>query len=133
MSIITDKMNEQNSLTRVWTTQTKSQLRNNIRSLSNKGKGDLLRSLKHNYSMSYGVISKISIKFIRHGVFFQKGVGRGYRSTNGIVHKVRPGEMRRRPEDWFNQTLDQRVPILADQVCKVQADAAVNSMNAKIK
>jgi len=107
-------------------------MRNNIRAMSTKGKGELLR-MTHQYFRQYGEINRISFRFPKHGVFFAKGVGRGYKSEKGIVRKVSPGPIRRQPKDWFNSTLDQRIPILAEKLANTMANAAVNATNVKIR
>lgn len=117
---------------RTWTSGTQAAMRNNIRAMSTKGKGDLLR-MTHEYFRAFGQINRVSFRFPKHGVFFAKGVGRGYKSENGVVRKVSPGPMMRHPKDWFNSTLDQRIPILADKLGSSMANAAVNATNAKIR
>lgn len=121
-----------NSEIRTWTSATQAAMRNNIRAMSTKGKGDLLR-MTHEYFREFGQINRVAFRFPKHGVFFAKGVGRGYKSTNGIVRKVSPGPIRRQPKDWFNSTLDQRIPILAEKLANTMANAAVNATNAKIR
>ena len=57
---------------------------------------------------TYGVIDRASIKFERHGVFVQKGVGRGYQMQEGFVHRVAKTPMSgkiRQPADWFNSVI----------------------------
>lgn len=101
-----------------------------------------------------GQVDGVGYQFERHGVFVQKGVGRGYIMVGGVVVRGRrPGNevkqyakaqnreansiilsglVRRRPADWFNQLLDQHVPELADKVAQMNADAAVNAMRMRI-
>lgn len=124
-----------NASIRSWTGSTQGALRANIGMLSNKGKGQLIR-LTHEYFRAFGEINRISFRFPKHGVFFAKGVGRGYRSKNGVVYKVaqsRTSGINRQPKDWFNSTLDQRIPLLGEMLADKMADAVVNAMNAKIK
>lgn len=133
--MITNNTEQLNATIRSWTSTTQGQLKANIRALSNKGKGELLR-LTHQYFREYGEINRISFRFPKHGVFFQKGVGRGYKSQNGVVHKVTPSRtqgMNRQPKDWFNATLDQRIPMLAEMLGESWANAAVNATNAQIR
>lgn len=124
-----------NAAIRSWTGATQNVLKSNISMMSNKGKGELLR-LTHEYFRAFGEINRISFRFPKHGVFFQKGVGRGYRSKNGNVYKVSPSRtigMNRQPKDWFNSTLDERVPLLGEMLADKMANAVVNAMNAQIK
>ena len=121
-----------NAEIKTWTIATQNAMRNNIRMMSTKGKGDLLR-MTHGYFWAYGQINRVAFRFPKHGVFFAKGVGRGYKSENGIVRKVKPGPIMRHPKDWFNSTLDQRIQILADKLMDTMANAVVNATNAKIR
>lgn len=121
-----------NAEIRSWASGTQSAMRNNIRSMSTKGKGELVR-MTHEYFRQFGQINRVAFRFPKHGVFFAKGVGEGYRSKNGVVYKVKPGPMMRHPKDWFNSTLDQRIPILAEKLANTMANAAVNATNAKIR
>lgn len=124
-----------NAEIRSWTTVTQNALKNNIRMMSTKGKGDLLR-MTHEYFRHYGQIDRISFRFPKHGVFFAKGVSRGYRSKNGKVYKVDPSRthgFNRQPKDWFNSTLEDKIPVLADRIGEIMANAAVNATNAKIR
>jgi len=138
-----------------WAQMEVSRLRGRIRSLSSKGKGDLVRQLKSKTAIdALGVLQRVSFSFPRHGVFFQKGVGRGYimqggkvvrgsnpsketkayaASKNRVAGKVlKQGSMNRQPQDWFNAVIDQNVPALADIVSKYMADATVNATHMKI-
>ena len=45
----------------------------------------LARSFRMNTSKTFGEIDRIGFSFSLHGVFLQKGVGRGYISKNGVV------------------------------------------------
>lgn len=126
-----------------WSKRFENELKAKIRSLSQKGKGDLLRSLRGRTYKRYGEIDRIGYGFERHGVFLQKGVGRGYVMRNGFVQrgiKVRvgrnlhdkrtdfravPGQINRKPKDWFNGPLANNVEKLADIVVEHYADQAI--------
>ena len=115
--------------------------------------------LKDNMSyrthQDYGQVDGVGYSFERHGVFVHKGVGRGYvmvgdtvvrgyhpktevkkyanrknRSANAVLF-IGPGI--RKPVEWFNPVLDKYVPELADNVAKMNADAAVNALRMRIK
>lgn len=83
-----------------------------------------------------GEIDVITYQFERHGVFVHKGVGRGYRAAGGgFVIRVAKGEQKapRIAVEWFNPVLDKNIPELADQLAKVNADAALNTARVMIK
>jgi hypothetical protein len=117
-----------------WAYKVRSTLKSNIQSSAGKGKGELSRSLKSNLRKDHGEIDSISYKFPRHGVFFQKGVGRGHIMQGGkVVRGVKSkkvvrfldGPVKRSPQDWFNRTLENELPKLADIVANHKANEAV--------
>lgn len=134
-----------------WSKRFGNELRGRIRSLNQKGKGDLLRSLRGNTYRRDGEIDRIGYGFERHGVFWQKGVGRGHVMQNGFVQrgqKVRlgrnihdkrtdfravSGQVNRQPRDWFNGPLGKGVEELADIVVMHYADRAVNATRMSIQ
>lgn len=149
--ISTEKYNE---LTRKWSESTRKLMLGNISTLTSKGKGDLLKSLRKREHLYYGEVRKITYRFDRHGVFFQKGVGRGYIVMNGKVVRGRKktkqeigstkqtegttkityssGKLQREPKDWFNETIDSKMEQLADIVHEYMGDKAM-LMASKMK
>lgn len=93
----------------------------------------LARSLTHRVYYSHGISEGAGFRIQRHGVFLHYGVGKGYQRQNGTVVKVGGGPMRRHPVDWFNPIIDANAPQLADDVAKVNADAAINFGHMQIK
>ena len=82
-----------------------------------------------------GVSELVSFSFERHGVFVHKGVGRGYNMTGGAVIRTTKAAMSapRNPVPWFNAVLDTQIPILADSIAVVNANAALNAAKLHIK
>lgn len=151
MTTINEEIQAFNQDVAGWNKRFSNHLRARIRSLSQKGKGDLLRSL---YSQTYrrdGEIDRIGYAFDRHGVFWQKGVGRGYVMQGGRIrwgikarigrnlHDKRTdfravsGEIGRKPVDWFNQPLEKHIEELADIVANHYADRIVNATSMRIR
>lgn len=140
-----------------WGTQTGMAIRTAIRTLTNKGKGDLLRSLRAKSYKMYGEVDRIAFHFDRHGVFAHKGVGRGYAMIGGKVmrvsgsksiafwkeyarlknrtfeSKIIRGEMKRKPVEWFNPVVSERIERLANLIAEMRADQAVNATKILIK
>lgn len=140
-----------------WGTQTGMQLRDAIRTLTSKGKGDLLRSLRAKSYKLYGEVDRLAFHFVRHGVFVHKGVGRGYAMIGGKVMRVsgsksatywreyarlknrsfepalHGGQMKRKPVEWFNPVVRGRIEKLADLVAEMRADQAVNATKILIR
>jgi hypothetical protein len=145
-------IDEYNKRITAWGTATGVKIRNQIRAFSQDGKGDLLRSLRSKAYKIYGEVDRLAYHFARHGVFWHKGVGRGYRMIGGKVmrvsgsasnqywkeyaklknrtfdHKVLKGySMKRHPEEWFNPVITENIERLADIVTEMRADQAVNA------
>lgn len=136
-----------------WGSKTGGIIKLQIRSLTSKGKGDLVRSLRMKTRKYYGEIERVTYQFIRHGVFWHKGVGRGYFMEGGTVmrgykpgavlkaralnsnrqasSRVLSGGKKRKPVEWFNPTLDTRVPALANMITEMRADQIVRATNIK--
>lgn len=125
-----------------WTYRVRSILKRDIKSKATQGNGVLANFLRSSIRKDMGEVDSISYKFPRHGVFFHKGVGRGHVMSGGKVIRgiknnkvITPldGPINRTPKDWFNSTLEEQVPILADLVADHKADeAAVNAAGMKI-
>lgn len=88
--------------------------------------------LNSNLRMSYGRsqsnlvfkgIDRLGLKMLRHGVFIQKGVGRGYPLSG-----KRSSLGKRKPKDWFNQVIDRRLPGLADELLQYDATIVANNL-----
>ncbi|MBD9179609.1 MAG: hypothetical protein EGP82_10635 [Odoribacter splanchnicus] len=151
MTEINDQIQLFNKSVAGWSKRFENGLKSQIRALSQKGKGDLLRSLRGRTYKRDGEIDRIGYGFERHGVFWQKGVGKGYVMQNGFVQRGRKvrigrsmhdkrtdfravaGQINRRPKDWFNGPLGKGVEELADIVVEHYADRTVNATRMQIK
>lgn len=101
----------------------------------------LASSIVGKSGMTYGVIDRVSFSFERHGVFVQKGVGRGYPIKGGMVitSENRPESesiVKHTPrvaQDWYNDIIDQSVPELADSLAAIHADIAIAELSMVIR
>ncbi len=128
-----------------WGFRTRNLLKGSIASLSMKGKGELVRSLQMKTKKDCGEIDRIIFSFQRHGVFFHKGVGRGYIILSGRVIRGRRleskhgsntaensvqhlagGAVLRRPKPWFTPVFEKEIPRLADTITRIKADAILD-------
>jgi hypothetical protein len=96
----------------------------------------LAASIMSKVGKEYGLANYVVFSFERHGVFVHKGVGRGYQS-NGKGFVVRtakyPARIRERVAvEWFNPVMDRNIPILANELANINADATVNATRMKI-
>lgn len=136
---------EHNAIVKQWKTKVLSYLKGSVLSEFHNGKEGMIQrknrpedkmidSLKGNVHTFYNMADGVSFKFERHGIFVHKGVGKGYKSSNGMVTKYSKNpEGSRKPVDWFNPILDKTIPELADQIAEVNADAVVNATRMKIQ
>jgi hypothetical protein len=146
---------EYNSRIAGWGSDVASKIRSSIRSLTNKGKGALVRSLRMKTGKDFGEINRIGYSFNHYGVFVHKGVGRGYIMQGGVVVRgYKPGKVlkamalnsnkslsskvltsgtiNRKPKPWLNPVIDDNIETLANMVAEMRADQAVNATRIKI-
>ena len=75
-------------------------------------------SLRMAYSKKFGLINRVKIRFSRHGVFLEQGVGRGRKKGSGKEH----------PKKWLNPVLTVEVPKLADRMVNRYADIVAEEL-----
>ena len=125
--------------------------RSKVKTMRSNDEEVLSQSIGEKTYKSDGEIDCIGFSFARHGVFWQKGVGRGYVMQNGIVtrgqkkriginkHDKRTtfiataGPIRRKPVDWFNGLISREVETLADIVADLYADRVINTARMTIR
>jgi hypothetical protein len=140
-----------------WGTKLLTLFRLNISALKKTaGKGTLGRSLRLKTHLDFGEIDRISYSFSRHGVFFHKGVGRGYQLIGGKVQRVPSGgkvlrnyaevkgrgggpqvysqnDLKREPQEWFNPAIEKAIGQLMDIIGNYKADKAADATQIKIR
>ena len=138
-----------------WTSNVGTKIRGAIQASDRKGKGKLLSSFREKTYKRGEEIDRISFIFERHGVFWHKGVGRGYiMVAGGVVRGMRPkkqvveygkkknrkvgpvllsGGINRHPVGWFNPIIRSNIAGLADIVAEISADQAINESKILIK
>lgn len=122
---------EFNQAIKDWSLETKKILAKNVRSVVTKGKiheilqrNDGTIEKKLSKSIAYHLnrdkdklIERVRFSFERHGVFLEKGVGKGSREA-----KI-----------WFNESVDEQIEKLGDIAQKYAVQFNVNKMSIKIK
>jgi len=108
-----------------------------LRHRGNQIEKKLAASIGSKIGKQFGLANYIGFQFERHGVFVHKGVGRGYKAAGkGFVFRTAkntPEKRERIAVEWFNPILAAKVPILADRIAEINADAAVNATKMKIR
>ena len=142
----------QNEIVRSWSADVQKKLKQSARQFTRGKSGmvtrktpgggqrdedKLVRSIRRRVMYKHGISQGCSFRIERHGVFVHKGVGRGYEIVSGSMvvrrtAKSPPGDRIRTAKDWFNPIIEANVPQLADDVARVNADAAVNALRLRI-
>lgn len=131
-----------------WRSATGTKIRSSIKMHESAGKGKLLSSFRGKDFKIEGEIDRIAYYFERHGVFWHKGVGRGYVMSGGRVirgrkpsaevaayarqknrsvgHAILSGRIGRHAVEWFNPVVRDNITRLADMVAEMRADQVIN-------
>jgi len=139
-----DRDNAQNEVVKNWASMVQSRLKGNAGAMSKGKDGFVMRGNAREEKLSdtivartriiSGIISNVSYSFSLHGVYVQKGVGRGYAMEHGMVIRTAAGKsMNRRPNEWFNPVIEETLPALADKLAEINADAFLSLTRILIK
>lgn len=95
----------------------------------------LYRSIRVKFKARDGAIEGIGFSFERHGVFLQKGVGRGYKMAGNTAIRVTQARttVPRSETDWFNRLISKHGAKLANGLAEINADIVVNATRILIK
>lgn len=86
--------------------------------------GELHKSIGYALKKDSGVTIGVSIKFARHGIFVERGVGKNRPKNSTAANKAK--------KPWLSVTIPARIGILADMVAENTADAAVVALRFQI-
>jgi hypothetical protein len=145
---------EFNAKVEAWGKDVTSMLRQSVRSMTRR---DLLlsRSIRPNFyrnkkyleASGEGEIYRIGFSFVREGIYIHKGAGRGqggvsgskWYNLRGELKKTDPrslmkmGSGNRKPKEWFNPVIEQKLPELSDIVSDYSASLQIDATNIFIK
>ncbi len=121
-----------------WANQVKDEFRSNIKSMMPHESGELSRSVKPKLILKEENVQNVSFEFYRSGIFQAYGVGKGYIHTEmGVMrgHKSKNSKAKhsknatsfapsnvsskgimRKPVDWFDSIVENKIGSLADLV-----------------
>lgn len=88
----------------------------------NKGSGELKKGLRWRSGKYFDLVNRVSYYFPRHGVFVEKGAGRGYPVRGRAESDSAIG---RKPKPWYNPVLKKQVPAMADVASQHLGDAVM--------
>ena len=139
----------------LWSRGVASEMKANIDSMMPHQKYSLRNSVKPKLIKKAGYIENVSFGFWRSGIFQAYGVGRGYIHTEmGVIrgHKsslskekhsankfhfssygVQSMDIKRKPNDWFDTVVSDRIDSLADLVASYYGDRFVLAASAGVK
>lgn len=122
-----------NTAAQNWTRETADKVKKSLDSKVTHYSDNLINSFKGRLLLDSGIASKISYKFLRYGVFVQKGVGRGWpiESIKSNTSIINSSGKKRVPKDWFNSVLNDQLPKLADAVAANMADITVKNIQIR--
>jgi len=145
-SVSSFDVQKQNDAVKRWAPKVKRRLKNSARMFTSGKKesfvtrpgrteGKLADSITAKVGKNLGVSDFVSFAFERHGVFVHKGVGSGWEiAGSGVSHTAKhPSGITRKPAHWFNPVLEQQIPILADSIAVINANAVLNAVKLHIK
>ncbi|MDR0873929.1 MAG: hypothetical protein LBN27_10775 [Prevotellaceae bacterium] len=122
------KLQNFNSEVKQWGGNTESNLKGNASyQMQSQNLQSKLRASFRKESTPWGKRTfNIGFSFPREGVFVHYGVGRGYRRNNGTVERYakNPTNNPRRPKNWFNPVVKQKLPQL-DTIVETLGDELV--------
>lgn len=75
----------------------------------------LAKSIGVGISEDFGQVSRINFRLVRHGIFFERGVGKGRKASSGKTI----------PHPFIRPVLDPAIDELADLIASNAADSAV--------
>ena len=108
---------QRNEEIKAWGRRNRSLLKSSQKSAGiNKYTGALGRYVQDKYRSRFNKIDMVGFRMPRHGVFVEKGVGRGH-PISSVGAKLG-----RKAKPWFNPVLDAQVPKLANIAAKHGAD-----------
>ncbi len=124
-----------------WASMVQTKLRLNASAMGNSfvitrsNYKKLSESISFKIGKINAIISNVSFSFALHGVFVQKGVGRGYAIEEGMVMRTSKdtSEIKRHPNPWLNPVIEQALPGLADKLAEKNADAVLNATRIMIR
>jgi hypothetical protein len=105
-----------------WAENTKGQLLRKLAKLGVKEKSKLVKSLKTKFKQKDGELERVSFSFTKHGIFYERGVGRGRGIQSGKT----------KPNPWLKPILDAEIEQLADLIAEKYADLAVEELKLNI-
>jgi len=78
----------------------------------------LAKSIGFSLKGDFGQVSRVNFRLIKHGIFFERGVGRGRKAGGGKTT----------PHPFIKPVLDPAIDQLADIIASEYADAAVGEI-----
>lgn len=103
---------------------------------TNSGTESIADTLSTNAGKRYGIVDRIAAKFKQHGVFIERGSGRGYGGTYGTFYsatkgrriptaaasKGKQGSGSRPKQPWLSPVIDDFAGRVADRAAKHFSD-----------
>jgi len=115
-----DQLEDLIQTARAWGRDARKDLRFRLARLTLQEKTDLSRSIRISVKTKQLELERISFKFLRHGIFLERGVGRG--------RPVGSAKARKYAKPWIEPTLAKAVPELAEMLADEYGDIAAGTL-----
>jgi len=89
------------------------------------GEISLRKSLKEKFKTSHGQVESVGFSFARHGIFLERGVGRGVKLADVAASN-------RMPKIWLAAVLPNEIERLADIIAENYADDIAGEIKINI-
>lgn len=114
-----------------WSARTRNILKSSISSAGIRTySGQLNKGIAYSIARRYAIPWKISFNFPKHGIFVEKGVGRGY-PIGRVGQASADAKSRRHPKPWFNPVMEGQLPLLANDMNLQIAKDAIQHVKIK--
>lgn len=94
------------------------------RELSRRGRKSLPETIKGYARKQDGVVSSVGFSFERHGIFFERGVGRGRPEGSSAAKQAE--------HPWLSTVIPQAIDELADLIAEEYSDVATANIRINI-
>jgi len=121
---VADKLEKLEKEVRRWSSITRKDLLMQLASLGLEQQSELVKSIRAKLFKKEGDLEGAAFSFIRHGIFFERGVGRGRPVGSSQAAKL--------AKPWLKPIIPDAVEKLADILVEEYADVAASEVKINI-
>lgn len=121
---IAHKLEKLEKEVRAWSSLTRKDLLIQLAALGLEQQSELVKSVRAKLFKRQGDLEGAAFSFIRHGIFFERGVGKG--------RPVGSPQAQRAAKPWLKPVIPEAVEKLADVLVEEYADVAASEVKINI-